>query len=1068
MEGTADPAQRDSRLVRETAELLSLGAPLGELFERFCTLLARFVDASVVFIALDSPRGVHLEFAYDHGAALRDAHVPVSPQSQTARVMRTGESLLMRGPDELPDLQIPLQIAGAAEDDTASAIFVPLRFGARAIGVLSVQSDEPGAYDERDRELIETCALYVAVAVRAEFMRTEKERVEAVATVDPVTGASTRRVFDERLAHEWNRARRDRKTVTVILMDIDHFKTFNDTYGHVAGDACLAQVAQAARSCIARSTDTYARYGGEEFAAILCDVMPTAALGFAERMRSAIHALDIPHRRAEGGRVTASFGAAWCLPDGDDPSTLLRAADRALYSAKASGRNRCVLQAARGPDAQPAFSAGNLFEPSTPFIGRASELDAVSGSLAVSRLTTMLGPGGVGKTRAALAAAQRLLHAYVHGVWFVDLAGARNAGDVDAVLVQELGVPQDGHLRTREAIVQYFADRHCLLVLDNCERIAREAAALCEEVIAHAPRTTMLATSREPLQSAHERIFRLGPLCAADAQRLFCERAAAAFPGVVFDAADRERIARICTRLDDLPLAIELAAARVKTMNTAQILTALDDRFDLLVSMRRDIPERQRTLAATIRWSYDLLDRRAKRLFERIAVFAGSFEAEAARDICAFGVLRPGEAAAALEEIAEKNLLAGAATGCERYRLLESVREFAVRRLIHRGEVREMAQRHLAYYTALAKRLGEQMERDNVERSIAIGTREWPEFRAALDCAFKESENSASAQALVLGLRYFWSESGRAREGRMWIDRLLETLEPQHAAREESLFAAALAAHAAADAVALHGYASELVAACRASSASTTLGRSLNALGNAEFMLGHADEAEAHYREALAFYQARGSTAGEAVALMNLGSLATDLRCDFEAGRTHAVEARAVIEPMGASVNLATVLANLGETAYYAGAIEDALQYARQSLAIFQRLGNDTGAAWQFIDVARYQAQNELWLEYRESMQRAQALLKEHPHREYQALFFETAFGALTGRGRNEPAARVAGFLAGYRERERVPRLPSLQRLYEPRLERVRAELGEARFDAAFTGGAYAESNALAAEILRP
>src|SRR5690348_16874630 len=233
MERTA--GQRDSELVRQTAELLSVEGPLSDLFERFCVLLAQFVDASVVFIALESERGAQIEFAYDHGVTVRDAHVPIRAESQTFRVMHTGESLLMRGPEDLPPTQIPLQIPGASEEDAASAVFVPLRFGSRPIGVLSVQSPKARAYDEHDLQLLETCALYVAVRVQAEFMRSEKERAEAAATIDPVTGVATRRVFDERLNLEWHRARRNGGSIGLILLDIDRFKTFNDTYGHVAG-----------------------------------------------------------------------------------------------------------------------------------------------------------------------------------------------------------------------------------------------------------------------------------------------------------------------------------------------------------------------------------------------------------------------------------------------------------------------------------------------------------------------------------------------------------------------------------------------------------------------------------------------------------------------------------------------------------------------------------------------------------------------------------------------------------------------------------------------------------------
>jgi diguanylate cyclase (GGDEF)-like protein len=629
---------------------------------------------------------------------------------------------------------VPLKMPWGTVEDTQSAIFVPLRFGAHTIGVLSVQTYRPRAYDRSDLQLLETCALYVAVAVQGEYMRTQKERAEAVATIDPVTGAGTRRLFDERLQHEWHRARRTGETLGVILMDIDRFKAFNDTYGHVAGDSCLAQVAQASRACVSRSTDLFARYGGEEFAAVLCNVTPDAALAIAERMRTAIADLQIPHARCEAGFVTASFGIACTTASDGDPRPLLQSADEALYAAKSSGRNRSCVQG-RQVHMQGGVIAGNLPSPATPFIGRRVELEALSRSLALSRLTTVLGPGGVGKTRCALAVARELINAYAHGTWFVDLSAIQQQSDVPGAVCNTLRVAQRGHANAADAAAEFLSDKHCLLILDNCEQVADATSDLCERIMQRSIRTTIVATSREPLKSPHERVFHLSALTSDDAQALFCERAAAAFPGMIFDPAERERIHTLCARLDNLPLAIALAAPRVKTMTLAELLNALDDRFHVLVSSQRCVPDRQRTLEATIEWSYGLLDGRAQRLFERLAVFAGSFDADAARDICGFTPLRPGEAAAAFDEAVEKNLVSAAGADDERFVLLESTREFAAARLHARGEFAESARRHIAYYLSLARRIVEQLSHEDADHALQLAAREWPEFRAALERA---------------------------------------------------------------------------------------------------------------------------------------------------------------------------------------------------------------------------------------------------------------------------------------------------------------------------------------------
>lgn len=1066
MERTA--GQRDSELVRQTAELLSMGGPLSDLFEHFCVLLAQFVDASIVFIALDSEHGIHIEFAYDHGLIVRDAHVPVRPESQTFRVVQSGASLLMRGPQELPAVQVPLQIEGASEEDTVCAIFVPLRFGSRPIGVLSVQSYKPNAYDEHDVQLLETCALYVAVGVQAEFMRAEKERVEAMATVDAVTSTATRRFFDERLNLEWHRARRSGTSIAMVLMDIDRFKAFNDTYGHVAGDACLAQVAQAARRCVSRSTDLFARFGGEEFAAILPDVPPTAAMGIAERMRKAVAALQIPHAVNAGGFVTASFGVASTQPVSDDPRPLLRRADRALYAAKSAGRNRVALDAPQQSEEYPELS-GNLPPQSAATVGRTIELDALTRSLALSRMTTVVGPAGVGKTHCALAVAHQLVQAYVHGAWFFDLSLTHDAVELDAALTVGINRKLSSHRSPREAVLHYFAHKHCLVVLDNCEQIAGEVASFCATLLERSPRTTILTTSRQSLGVADERVFHLSPLTREDAEQLFCTRAAAAFPGVIFDAHERRQIREICEQLDDLPLAIELAAPRVKTLEPAQLAVALNDRFEVLVGSRPATPDRQRTLETAIAWSYDLLDSRAQRLFERLSVFSKSFDSDAARDICACPPLRPGEAAAAFDELLEKNMLSRAhAREEQRFVLLESMRVFAARRLRERGEEALMHARHSEYYLAFAQRLSRQLDRDGAERALLTGAAEWTEFRTALERSFADGGRSATAFDLVLALRDWWAESGRTREARRWIERALERAGPDDGRRSELLYAAALAAHSDGDFPALRDHANEMLTMAQANEDQATLGRACNALGNAEKHLGNAKAAHQWYTSALSHYRAAADRRGIAVVLMNMGATAADLHLDFAAARTYFLEALQIFEELGLSVNTGIVLANLGEISSQVGDFETAIAYASQSLAVFERLRNPCAQAWQLIGIAHYRIERQEWERATSALRSAQTILQEHPHREYAAMLLEVGLYLAGDLERDELTARIAGYLHAYRDREAVPRLPSAQRHYDGRVQRSRRRLGTHAFEAAYASGATWAPDALMAEIVRP
>lgn len=1038
MERTAGP--RDSELVRQTAELLSLGGPLTDLFERFCVLLAQYVDASVVFIALESESGIHIEFVYDHGLSMREAHVRVRPESQTFRVMHTGESLLMRGPEDLPQTRIALQIPGANDEDTVSAIFVPLRYGTRPVGVLSIQSDKAGAYDEHDLQLLETCALYVAVGMKPAFARAAEQSGDDLATTDAVTGTATRRVFEQRLHDEWQRARSSGTSVGIILMDIDQFKAFNDTYGHVAGDSCLAQVAQAAHSCVSRHSDLFARYGGEEFAAILCDVPGHAAAAIAERMRKAVTTLQVRHARHSAGIVTASFGVACAHANGDDPQSVIRRADRALYSAKTSGRNRVVLETPQQIDEYPP-TAGNLPARAAPTVGRTIELDALARSLALSRLTTVVGPGGTGKTHCALAVADQLMQAYVHGAWFFDFSLVRDEADIDAVLSAATTERLAAHRRPRDAVLHYFAHKHCLIILDNCEHVSEEVAALCAGLLTQAPRATILATSRRPLKLAQERVFHLSPLTREDAEALFSSRARAASPASIFDARERAEIRDLCGHLHDLPLAIEMAASRCASFSPGTMLSAL-----------RNQP---RTLEATIAWSYALLDERAQRLFERLSVFGRTFDAQAARDICGCAPLRPGEAAAAFDEIVERRLAVPAHVwDDERFMLLEPMREYAAGRLRERGEEPFMHARHAEYYLAAARRLS------------GHGAREWAEFRMALERSF--AADSPAAGELVLALRDWWMTSGRTREARTWSERALHAAAPADPRRGEFLYAAAAAAQSDGDFHALREYASELLALAEDVDDHGKLGRACDALGTAEKHLGNAKAAQQWYASALAHYRAGADRRGVGSVLLNLGMAAADVLLDYSSARTYFLEALQIFRELELWPDIGVALAYLADISGQMSDYETALTYASESLSVFERLRNPCAQAWQLVSIAHYRIERQEWERASAALRSAHAILQEHPHREYAAQLFEVGLYLAGDLRRDELAARIAGYLHVYREREAVPRLPSAQRHYDGRVQRARRRLGTPAFEAAYASGTSCVPDALLAEIVRP
>ncbi|HTU68973.1 MAG TPA: TIR domain-containing protein [Candidatus Baltobacteraceae bacterium] len=349
---------------------------------------------------------------------------------------------------------------------------------------------------------------------------------------------------------------------------------------------------------------------------------------------------------------------------------------------------------ARAPKNAPALLS--------PLIGRERELGEIDAALARSRLVTITGSGGVGKTRVALQCATSAIDRFEHGAWFIDLAPIADGALVPATVLAalEAGPAEEGSETAH--LLNHLRPREALLVIDNCEQVVGEVAALVSRIHAAAPRVSVLATSRELLHLTGEQVFRLGPLAPKAAVELFAARAAAVVPG--FDAHEHEQVVRdICDRLDGIPLAIELAAARVRVLSPNDISARLHERFRLLTSSSHTAVPRQQTLAATIEWSYDLLAPKEQALFERLAVFRGGFSLGAAAAVCCDGD-DPDEFEVLdiLTSLADKSLLTVTLALTTRYRLLESIRALAAAKAIEHKAEAIARDHHAAYFAALA------------------------------------------------------------------------------------------------------------------------------------------------------------------------------------------------------------------------------------------------------------------------------------------------------------------------------------------------------------------------------
>lgn len=447
------------------------------------------------------------------------------------------------------------------------------------------------------------------------------------------------------------------------------------------------------------------------------------------------------------------------------------------------------------PPAAPAPAPpGNLRARLTSFVGRDSDMAALRDDLGRSRLVTLLGPGGAGKTRLSQETAEAAAEGWPDGVWLAELAPVDDPDSVPEAVLSALGARETvlrgagaEELRATDRtgadplvrLTEYCAPRRMLLLLDNCEHVIGAAATLADRLLAHCPQLTVLATSREPLGVPGEFVRPVDPLPDPMALRLLAERGAAARPGFRTDAdeATAAACAEICRRLDGLPLAIELAAARLRMLTPRQIADRLDDRFRLLTGGSRTVLPRQQTLRAVVDWSWDLLDAAERAVLRRLSVFAGGCSLTAAEEVCALSApddgvaVDPLDVAALLGSLVDKSLVVAAPGDDEemRYRLLETVGEYAAERLDEAGERDAAERRHLVHYRELARITGPRMRGVGQREAIAVFQREYENIRTALRHAVAAREEH-EALCIVLSMAWYWMLRDLRSDARQWSE----------------------------------------------------------------------------------------------------------------------------------------------------------------------------------------------------------------------------------------------------------------------------------------------------------
>jgi len=568
----------------------------------------------------------------------------------------------------------------------------------------------------------------------------------------------------------------------------------------------------------------------------------------------------------------------------------------------------------------------NLPIQATPLVGRERDLTEAGALLKRARLLTLSGPGGSGKTRLALQLAAECVDEFPDGVWWVPLAAIDQPALVLPAVAQTLGTRGDLH--------SYLRTKRLLLVLDNLEQVI-DCASDIGDLLSGAPGIRILTTSRELLRVAGEHEYPVGPLAEDEAVALFVERAVLSEP--------LEAVREICRRLDCLPLAIELAAARTTVLPPSQLLARLGDRLGLLTGGRRDLPARQRTLRATIEWSHDLLRPSEQVLLRDLGVFAGGFTLAAAEAIA-------GADLDTLQGLVERSLVRRSPSG--RFGLLETIREFARERLEEHPGAEQVKEAHGRFYLALAEAAEPELKTSRQLERLEALELEHPNLREALGWALRDDREELALR-LCGTLIQFWMYHSHLTEGHRWVAAALDAHRRRTAAvqdgterlRVKVLAGAAVLATIQGDWVAAETYGAEHLEIARRLDDGALIASALLTLGRPALARGDVEGARTVLREAVDRGHAAGETWIMAMATFNLAYISLSVR-DFPRARVEMEDALAQFRPFGDQYGVARSLSGLGAIAVHSGDTDAAVAPLRESLTILLALGDREGPAW--------------------------------------------------------------------------------------------------------------------------
>jgi predicted ATPase/class 3 adenylate cyclase len=708
----------------------------------------------------------------------------------------------------------------------------------------------------------------------------------------------------------------------------------------------------------------------------------------------------------------------------------------------------------------------------TSFVGRDAEIAALKDRLAHTRLLTLVGSGGVGKTRLALQVGADVLDQYEDGVWLVEFAPLSDADLTPSVLAGVLGVTEVANRSLVDSIVYWLKLKRALLILDNCEHVLEAAAKLVDSILRGCPNVRVVVASRQALGIDGETVHRVASLAvpeqidgltARDALEyesiaLFVERASAAVEDFKLTDANAKTVAHICRRLDGIALALELAAPRLKALTIDQLSDNLNERFRLLTGGKRTSLQRQQTMRALIDWSYDLLSETEKTLLRRVAIFGGGWTLEAAREVCADEHIESWDVVDLLTSLVDKSLVVAELQGTSpRYRLLESTREYALEKLEVSVERQAMARKHAEFFLRMAERADRVLGTMPRQTWLAPLELETENFRGALTWAIAERHDILLGCRLTGALEGMWLEAGLEAEGYKWIGAALAAGETIPEACTARLYLALAIVQGYEGGVA-YPAAQKAVALYERLGDQRGLAQARLALTNALVRMGRSSESKEPLQQALETFRELGDAWGIARCLdrqllryidfsdTDANRKVTDPD-QVEAARKVGAEALSFYQARGDDAGCDRVLANLAELEFSAGNPERAVQYAEEALAIDMRLKRKSNLAISYNNLAAYRTALDQLDRARQDARAGVRAAREAQSSPMVAVGIQHL--ALIGglRGQSERAAQLLGYVNAMYRNIGNHREPTEAQSYERLMKVLGEQLNDAQLE---------------------